>query len=86
MTESDTTYLRRIGGTMTGALTNFSSIKGLSLITGDSIHKITIIPPALITAAEIQTVDEGASFDQKLTLQPLGGKVLQQLILILYIN
>ncbi len=44
-------------------------------MAGDLIYKTIIKPPSLITSAEIQTVEEGVSFNQNLTLQPSEGKV-----------
>jgi len=76
-TEANARYLQLTGGTMSAGanIITTGNIRAGSLTAGETTYQLLINPPTATTSSLIQTILQGTGYNQKLTLQALGGNV-----------
>jgi hypothetical protein len=69
-------YLQLSGGTLTGNLTMSADFRAANIQVGGTAYQLLITPhTATKTYTEIQTIQQGIGYNQKLALQPISGNV-----------
>jgi hypothetical protein len=69
-------YLQLSGGTLTGNLTINADLRASNIQVGGATYQLLITPhSATKDYTEIQTIQQGIGFNQKLVLQPIAGNV-----------